>query len=121
MFCDSNQHQCGAHLVTNKNRIGSKNDIYSKCYIGSTQDIANGFALCEICHDLFEDYYVGVNPDTMQVEVSKVLLKSKDKKVRDKWTSIHAKVIGPKSKMGHWPTVEAFRVKYNAFLKKSIK
>ena len=110
MFCDATDNLSAAHLIAYK-EIGSPslNAIFAKCHIGTIQDLANGITLCKMCHDQFDYHFVGVNPETMRVEVSGALLDSKSSEIRDKWNLIHGKTIGAKFTMGHWPSVEAFR------------
>jgi hypothetical protein len=94
MFCDATGNLSAAHLIAYK-EIGSPslNAIFAKCHIGTIQDLANGITLCKMCHDQFDYHFVGVNPETMRVEVSRALLDSKSSEIRDKWNLIHGKTI----------------------------
>jgi hypothetical protein len=88
---------------------------FEKFHIGT---LANGITLCKMCHDQFDNHFVGVNPNTMRVEVSRALLNSKFPEVRIKWNKIDNKKIRKKSTMVLWPSVAAFREKYKVFVEK---
>jgi hypothetical protein len=111
MFCNSSENIVAAHL------IAFKEGVYIDCKISGLQDPTNGIALCEMCHKQFDGHFVGVNPDTLQLEVSDALLHSQDPKVMEKWNLINQKVISAKSVQGFFPSTETFRVKYNVYLK----
>ena len=108
-----------AHLVAFKEVDSPKASLealFAMCRISSIQASENGITLCQSCHEQFDHHFVGVNPDTMKVEVSGALLESKNPAVRGKWSNIAGKQIAARSTMGHWPSVEAFRVRYNVFV-----
>jgi hypothetical protein len=122
VFCDATDNVTAAHLVAFKefnSPEASLVPIFAKCRISSIQASENGIALCcQNCHDQFDHHFVGVNPDTMKVEVSGALLESKNPAVKGKWRNIAGKQIEARSTMGHWPSAEAFRVKYNVFVER---
>ena len=122
VFCDATENVTAAHLVAFKefnSPEASLVPVFAKCRISSIQASENGIALCQNCHAQFDHHFVGVNPDTMKVEVSGALLESKNPAVKGKWSNIAGKEIEARSTMGHWPSAEAFRVKYNVFVERT--
>ena len=120
VFCDSKENLTAAHLIAYKaidsSAVAPLTLLFSKCCISNIQATENGITLCQSCHEQFDHHFVGVNPDTMLVEVSGALLYSRNPDIRLKWSKIAGKRIAARSTMGHWPSVEAFRVKYDVFL-----
>jgi hypothetical protein len=116
VFCESTLNLQAAHLIAHKDiDSGSLESTFDRCTIASVQDVSNGITACQECHYCFDNYLVGVNPETMLVEVSKALLHSVDPKVCKKWGIINGKKIEKRSNKGHFPSTEAFNEKYIIF------
>jgi hypothetical protein len=71
--CDATENATAAHLVAFKevdSPKASSEALFAMCRISSIQASENGITLCQSCHEQFDHHFVGVNPDTMKVEVS---------------------------------------------------
>ena len=115
VFCEDGRNVGAAHLVRYKRpHTYSTDDMFPFRRHGYTNleiipDVAEGITLCSQCHQQFDNNYIGVQPDTLTVEVSAELRDDR------KWSSIHGKVLEPRSTVEPWPSKETFGEKYTAF------
>lgn len=117
VFCETTDHLTDAHLVAYSEQSGINiESVFEICEIGGVQDPANGITLCKPCHDLFDQHFVAVNPNTSCLEVANALIHSSDERTRAKWGPLNGKLITARTTKGHWPTKEAFRMKYDVYL-----